>query len=995
MDLWLPGFWGGHLMLGLYSVSGMVNSSKYRVSAFDEAARENYGEDRHESAPLTPSGSSHLEEILGRIHEIMAEPVPPSPQRADHRDNGPYEVQQMGAGETDEAYQMAADAAGQAFLAATEQISARADGHDDDHSHEQGFAAGPPADMVAPYSEVLKEVRDYFKDRHSLDPSDRLIDDLNNTPTYRQQRPDERPHEGALDTKDLFSPIEFRSTLQPLTQSMERALNADRGPNESHVSPVSDAGETKAIPNEARDAPSLMARQPLDHAAALRGDSTINDPHLQTTPRQKRDEQAFQHDAFASQMPSFAPPHQEGMSGEELGEFRRELAERFSQLETVIGHHYGDRNKLARDAARVAVETTLQKLDETPIGKRLEALEQVFNSFQQRQDLTNEKTGDVLERLSRLLLDEEQGKLEAESAPQLERSVRKVEVQGAGQDQRIDQQGEGGVSSATQKPEMEQADKAIPPQLRVKSRISGAPPLPEQALPENRAMEQRDGEVNFDAGAYEETVEVTSIAAGSEDEPVSELEEIQSGAMGLGPRSMTAYPPSTEGRPDLRNQGHNEDFLTKSAALRARFNEREIMSRDDDLDGLQRRGARPAIIIVVVALLLAAAGLAVRNDLEDVRYFFKGMKSDLSEFLAEDSLQAGRDDLEKSEKTARIKDQTPLFLKRDGEEITITGNIERIEGKSANRLSDQHNGLSPDIEPESLLPSGTQIVSLPPALIGPYSLRHAAANGEASAQFEVARRFAKGQGVKKDDVQAARWYMYAAAQGFPPAQYRLATLYERGLGVRRSYGQAAIWYRRAAQLGNVKAMHNLAVLSTSREKARPDYATAIKWFKEAALRDLADSQFNLAILYQSGVGVPKNNVEAYKWFSLAARRGDKDAAARRDVLAGKMAKNELLQAHNILRRWQPLTLDAKANAIGLKGRHVTSTMSHAEETSQRSKVLTVQILLRRLGYDVAEADGFLNEETIVAIRKFEKDKGMPITGQVSKGLIKVLNQFAL
>src|SRR5262249_1751996 len=104
-----------------------------------------------------------------------------------------------------------------------------------------------------------------------------------------------------------------------------------------------------------------------------------------------------------------------------------------------------------------------------------------------------------------------------------------------------------------------------------------------------------------------------------------------------------------------------------------------------------------------------------------------------------------------------------------------------------------------------------QMQDLPPASLGPLSLRVAAAKGDPSAEFEVAARFAEGKGVKQDFKQAIVWYSKAAARGFAPAQYRLGTLFERGLGEKADLAKARVWYRRAADQGNIKAMHNLAV----------------------------------------------------------------------------------------------------------------------------------------------------------------------------------------
>lgn len=208
---------------------------------------------------------------------------------------------------------------------------------------------------------------------------------------------------------------------------------------------------------------------------------------------------------------------------------------------------------------------------------------------------------------------------------------------------------------------------------------------------------------------------------------------------------------------------------------------------------------------------------------------------------------------------------------------------------------------------------------MPPMGIGPNSLRIAAAKGDASAEFEVAMRFAEAKGVPQDFPAAARWYQRSAARGFALAQYRLATFYERGLGVPADLQRARVWYRRAAESGSVKAMHNLAVLSAGRESNAPDYATAAHWFTEAADRNLPDSQFNLAILHESGLGVTKSPAQAYKWFALAARTGDKEAARRRDLLKARLAPSEVGRIDEEIKAWRSKPVEAIANDARFAG----------------------------------------------------------------------------
>ena len=209
--------------------------------------------------------------------------------------------------------------------------------------------------------------------------------------------------------------------------------------------------------------------------------------------------------------------------------------------------------------------------------------------------------------------------------------------------------------------------------------------------------------------------------------------------------------------------------------------------------------------------------------------------------------------------------------------------------------------------------SGNTSLELPPATVGPLSLRVAAAQGDLSAQFEVASRLAEGKGTDQNLKEAVRWYQRSATQGFAQAQYRLGTLYERGLGVKADAARARSWYQRAAEQGNVKAMHNLAVLAAGHSSQSPDYASAAKWFSQAAGYGLADSQFNLAVLTESGLGVEKDMVQAAMWFTLAARAGDKEATRRRDLMKSKMDKSDLAAADHLVRTWQPMVPAKLAN----------------------------------------------------------------------------------
>lgn len=237
----------------------------------------------------------------------------------------------------------------------------------------------------------------------------------------------------------------------------------------------------------------------------------------------------------------------------------------------------------------------------------------------------------------------------------------------------------------------------------------------------------------------------------------------------------------------------------------------------------------------------------------------------------------------------------------------------------------------------SLTETSTETADLPPALVGPLSLRMAAAKGEPSAAFEVATRFAEGRGIKQDFKQAMIWYQRAANKGFAIAQYRLGTLFERGLGTPIDLPRARGWYKKAADQGNVKAMHNMAVLSAGNGQSAPDYASAAKWFKDAAERGLPDSQFNLGVLYENGLGVVKDTRTAYVWFALAARNGDAEAVRRRDAVLATMDAAAAKSANDQLLAWHARATDTKINDPRVAG---DQWRNHAAVVSDQQTQLT-------------------------------------------------------
>lgn len=976
------------------------NNSTLSQRQDDDGAPVSFDETAH---------STQLETILGRINAIMTDGAHDAASKvtAQHSngtpDNPNLNVQTENS------------------VASVDQTSlqqkVQAEAHLSAVNEQEQFQKSEPLDMLQPYSEVLNEVRDYFNERHSLDPNDRLAN------TQRSQSISEevlgatslneqglrRPKQvllwgdSPLDPSQSNEPLATsngKESLTPASQVKDSATPADFGFGKSNHETVLGVGEKSS--------------EASGHV--------VDDPSKIFTPI--KFENPF--DRSQNAVDVLGPNDQTG----HFKELRHELVDRIAQLEQVIGHHFGDRKEIANEAAQAAMKLALNTLDDTSLGRRLSDIETAFVLYQKNQTQKNQETKASIESLGKALKQMEsvsqisnqtsdmpkltQEKI-APATPSKQPPIPKITVSKVAHSKKVppkvtltesasEDAGQEDIVSETSNYRVDeiQVPKASPLQEENVSKIKADKPASLSDLQEatgNEKLAQPPSQPMQTEGEGADAIEKLRQAMNSSASERSFGKSKPLDEPNLSVDKMSAI------QPGIGSVVSGDDFLEKSASLRDQFNNVDFVSNDSDLERVQPRGLKLIIGIIVVTLLLAATGIAYRDNVKGFQTTLFNIAASIKGFMGQVGLGLGDETvssdgsksevenpnkkdqlLKKNKSNDRLGSLNP-GKKSPGEDSAqdpdITGNIALSKQGKESAVIDLTNL------------DGAEKLGLPPALIGPYSLRHAAANGDVRAGYEVARRFSYGLGVPKDPEQAIKWYMQGASKGFAPSQYRLATYYERGRGVEKNLGRAKVWYQRAAMLGNVKAMHNLAVISTTLEKDDTDYKTAIYWFKHAANRNLADSQFNLAILYQNGVGLEKNLVSSYKWFSLAARQGDIDAASRRDKIEKSLKKEELLLASQLLQKWKPLAVDRQANDVGRISTHMTSTMSHADETISRSRTLTAQILLRKLGYVLSAADGSMNEETIRAVKKFEKDRGLPITGKINPELIQSLNKASL
>ena len=220
-------------------------------------------------------------------------------------------------------------------------------------------------------------------------------------------------------------------------------------------------------------------------------------------------------------------------------------------------------------------------------------------------------------------------------------------------------------------------------------------------------------------------------------------------------------------------------------------------------------------------------------------------------------------------------------------------------------------------------------------LVEDITVRLAAENGDASAQYTLGVMYYNGNGVPQDYQEAAKWYLLAAEQGDADAQSFLGVIYYNGKGIPQDYQEAMKWHRLAAEQGAPYSQYTLGVMYISgngvpqdaqkamkwfrrlvvrnrhRHPPPQDAREAMKWFRLAAEQGQTGAQFNLGVGYAHGQGVRKNYIQAHKWINLAASRTtpgkEESYRSMRDTLAVTMTASQLADAQRLAREWEPKT----------------------------------------------------------------------------------------
>jgi TPR repeat protein len=163
--------------------------------------------------------------------------------------------------------------------------------------------------------------------------------------------------------------------------------------------------------------------------------------------------------------------------------------------------------------------------------------------------------------------------------------------------------------------------------------------------------------------------------------------------------------------------------------------------------------------------------------------------------------------------------------------------------------------------------------------------------------------FAKGVQGKPDYEQSVSWYGKAAEQRDRDGECGLAIRYALGQGVPVDLLEARRLFKAAADQGQLEAQYNLAVLSEEGKGGPVDQDAAAHYFQLAAEQGATKAQFRLGRLLASKQESPGDKVSAYRWLTLAQDSIKESSAALSD-LRKSMNEQEIAEADREVDAWR-------------------------------------------------------------------------------------------
>ncbi len=144
--------------------------------------------------------------------------------------------------------------------------------------------------------------------------------------------------------------------------------------------------------------------------------------------------------------------------------------------------------------------------------------------------------------------------------------------------------------------------------------------------------------------------------------------------------------------------------------------------------------------------------------------------------------------------------------------------------------------------------------------------------GNNASSFSLGMELTTGTALKRDDVEAAKWFFLAASQGHQNAYVQLGHRYHRGLGLEQSDAAAAYWFYQGATHGDTLAMIALGSLYAAGRGVSQDWKVAVSWWRKA------NHQRFIGDAYACALGVEQDNERAAREYQKGADGHDMNNA---------------------------------------------------------------------------------------------------------------------
>lgn len=160
------------------------------------------------------------------------------------------------------------------------------------------------------------------------------------------------------------------------------------------------------------------------------------------------------------------------------------------------------------------------------------------------------------------------------------------------------------------------------------------------------------------------------------------------------------------------------------------------------------------------------------------------------------------------------------------------------------------------------------------------ALQHAADAGSSEANHRLGLVYAEGQaGVARDDARAVQYFEKAATAGHIRAEINLGILLLRGQGTKRDLVQARAWLEKAAATEDPSALYTLGrAMEEHDDTVMADSVRAADLYRRAAEKGHALAALRYGLAMVDGIGVKRDSNGAQTWLLQANDSGVPEAA---------------------------------------------------------------------------------------------------------------------